>query len=245
MVIDPIPPQEKRGGVMFPIEGNCWMVMLVGQVGDYAPSDEEGFLAYARSLSVPDIYEIIKVGIPESPIVSYRYPASRWRHYERMFSLPNGLIVMGDALCSFNPAYGQGIAIAAMEAKRLAVFLHERQQQITHGTLNQPGGWTQRIQRSLADIVRDPWKLAISNDFRYPQNTGRRPFGTHLFNWYMRRVHEAMAFNSSATLRGYEVLTLSKPLRTLFEPHIVWEVLRQSLRLHLSCSKRINDENIA
>lgn len=141
---------------------------------------------------------------------------------------------MGDALCSFNPMYGQGMSVAALEAKLLDTFLREQQ---SRAMPDRRTGWTMRFQKALASVVQAPWRLATGEDFRYPEAQLNRPFGTRLFNWYMRRVYELMASHPLVTLRGYEVLQLLKPLSALFEPRIVWAVLSKALALRLQKPK--------
>ena len=75
------PPDNKRAGVIFPIEGGYWMVTLAGWQRDYPPNEDAGFLEHARSLARPDLYEAIKEAEPITPIAEYKYSANRWRHY--------------------------------------------------------------------------------------------------------------------------------------------------------------------
>lgn len=230
MIVYGTPPGERRGGLIFPIQDGYWMVTLAGMFRDYPPDDEAGFLDYAQSLAVPDLYEVMKEAEPVTPIVTYKYAANRRRYYERLSRLPAGFAIMGDALCSFNPIYGQGMSVAALEAKLLDTFLREEPSPTMPG--RRPG-WTMRFQKALAGVVQAPWRLATGDDFRYPEAQGNRPFGTRVFNWYMRRIHELMATNPLVTLRGYEVLQLLKPLSALFEPRIVWAVLSKELASRL------------
>jgi 2-polyprenyl-6-methoxyphenol hydroxylase-like FAD-dependent oxidoreductase len=230
MIVYGTPPDERRGGFIYPIQGGYWMVTLAGVFRDYPPDDERSFLEYARGLAVPDLYEAIKEAEPVTPIVTYKYAANRRRYYERLSRLPAGFAVMGDALCSFNPIFGQGMSVVALEAKLLDTFLQEQR---SHAMPCGRPVWTMCFQKALADVVQAPWRLASGDDFRYQEAQGKRLFGTRLFNWYMRRIHELMASHPLVTLRGYEVLQLLKPFSALFEPRIVWAVLVQELASRL------------
>ncbi|MBA2679100.1 MAG: FAD-dependent monooxygenase [Ktedonobacteraceae bacterium] len=220
------PPDDKRGGVIFPTEGGYWMVTLVGSLRDYPPDDEARFLAFARSLAQPDLYEAIKDAEPVTPIALYKYTANRWRHFERMKRLPQGFIIMGDAVCSFNPVYGQGMSVAAVEAQTLDRCL--REQELFAGK-NSVAGFTQRFQQAIARDIKTPWLLSTGEDLRYPGAEGKRSLGIRLLNRYMRRVIELTASDSRMTASLLRVRNLLKPLSTLFQPRIILAVLRQEL----------------
>ncbi len=220
------PPDDKRGGVILPIQGGYWMVTLVGSLRDYPPDDEVGFLEFARSLAQPNLYEAIKDAEPVTPIAVYKYSANRWRHYERMKRLPEGFIIMGDAACSFNPVYAQGMSVAAIEAQTLDRCL--REQEMFAGN-NGVVGFTQRFQQAIARDIKTPWLLSTGEDLRYPGTKGKRSLSIRLLNRYMRRVIELTASDQCVAATLLRVRNLLKPLSALFQPRIILAVLRQEL----------------
>ena len=220
------PPDDKRGGVIFPIQGGYWMVTLIGSLRDYPPDDEAGFLEFACSLAQPDLYEAMKDAEPVTPIAVYKYSANRWRHYEHMKRLPEGFIIMGDAACSFNPVYGQGMSVAAIEAQSLDRCL--REQEMFAGN-NGLVGFTKRFQQAIARDIKTPWLLSTGEDLRYPGAEGKRSLSIRLLNRYMRRVIELTASDPHVTATLLRVRNLLKPLSTLFQPRIILAVLRQEL----------------
>jgi len=220
------PPDDKRGGVIFPIQGGYWMVTLIGSLRDYPPDDEAGFLEFARSLAQPDLYEAIKDAEPITPNAVYKYSANRWRHYERMERLPEGFIIMGDAACSFNPVYAQGMSVAAVEAQSLDRCLREQEKFAGN---NSWIGFTPRFQQAIARDIKTPWLLSTGEDLRFPGAEGKRSLSIRLLNRYMQRVIELTASDPHMTATLLRVRNLLKPLSTLFRPHIILAVLRQEL----------------
>ncbi|HEY7125927.1 MAG TPA: FAD-dependent monooxygenase [Ktedonobacterales bacterium] len=220
MAIFCTPPQEKRIGFVLPIEGDRWSVSVSGWLKDYPPSDDAGFLDYARSLPSPALYELIKDAEPLSPVSIYRFAANRRRYYERMSALPEGFLVMGDAVCSFNPIYGQGMTVAAIEAETLQAALQQCQ-----GRQGDMAGFTRRFQKAIAKTINVAWMFTTSEDFRYPETEGKRSFGMGFFHWYSRRLLEAAADNPRLAQSFYLVMHMLKPPTAMFTPRVLAAVL--------------------
>lgn len=125
LILQSAPPRQVRSGLMFPVEGDRWLVTLNGGDGDFPPTDEEGFLEFARNLRTPDLYQAIRDAEPVSSIRGFRGTENRQQHLEKIRKWPEGLLVMGDAACAFNPIYGQGMTTAALEAAALNRVLSE------------------------------------------------------------------------------------------------------------------------
>jgi len=171
LLVMPTPPRGRRMGVLLAVEGDRWICTLGGWHGDHAPADDAGYLAFARSLPVPDLHDVIAASEPLTPVATYRFPASLRRHYERM-ALPAGFAVMGDALCSFNPVYGQGMTVAAAQAEALETWLREGPA-VTTAAL--PG--TLRRRRGAGMAARRGRGPALAGHQRAPQprhGAGRR-----------------------------------------------------------------------
>ena len=219
-------PPSPRGGLVWSMEGNRWMVMLVGCHGDHPPTDEAGFLAYARSLPVPDLYTAIADARPLGPIVLHGFPSSQRRYYERLSRFPIGLIVIGDALCSFNPVYGQGMTVSALEAKLLDECLKEL---VARRTPNLDA-LTANFRQRVAGVLALPWQLATSEDLRFPQTPGHRGWKVRFIHWYMERLHEAAGVSERVAKRFYAVSNLLAPRAGLFSRDVLVDVLRVARR---------------
>ncbi len=219
-VIGPRPPHHRRVGFMLAMEGNRWMVSIGGWLGDHAPTDPRGYVEFARSLTRPDIYEVITDAEPLTDAVTYKFPSNLRRQYERLTRFPGGYLVMGDAMCSFNPFYGQGMSVAALEAQAL-------EQTLTKADASQPL-WRPFFEAS-AKIVEAPWMIAAGSDFAFAGVTGRKSAGTDFINWYMNRVHRVASFDRQVCRTFFDVANLLKPAPTLFHPRVVARVVKGSL----------------
>lgn len=216
-VISGTPPASTRYAAVLGAEPARWVVTLVGILGDYPPTDEAGWLAFAASLPVPAVHQLVTSARPLTDIVSYRFPANQRRLYERMPRFPSGYLVVGDAVCSFNPIYGQGMSVAATEAKALEECL-------TDGL----DGLSRRFYARARRIVDIPWAIATGEDLRFPQVEGKRPPGFGLVNRYLERVHAVASVDPTVCRKFFDVLNLLASPPSLMSPGVAWRVLARS-----------------
>ena len=219
--LQPRPPETNRMGVVAPIEDDRWMVTLQGAGGDQPPTDEEGFLAFARAMRTPAIHEAIRNAEPLTPIVGFANTANRRRHYDKLRRWPERLVVVGDSACVFNPVYGQGMTVAAQTAVALDQRLSEHG--LSHRSLD---GFAAAMQRRVAKVGDAAWMIATGDDLRYPSTTGAKAGrSTRMMHRYLDRIHAA-ATTDEAVLNAFsDAFFLLRPPSSLFHPRVVARTL--------------------
>jgi 2-polyprenyl-6-methoxyphenol hydroxylase-like FAD-dependent oxidoreductase len=222
------PPTHTRAGIMFPVEGNRWLATLGGGDRDYPPTDEAGFLEFARSLRSPLFYEAIRNARALTPISGYRFTENRRRHYERLKRWPENLLVTGDGACAFNPVYGQGMTTAALGAQLLDRLLREQKRRRADGDLT---GLARNFQKRLARVNATPWTLATGEDYRYRGTEGGLPSPMDRFmHRYINHVFQLTTRNIPVRRRFLEVQGMLKLPTVLFHPAVALRVLGNALR---------------
>ncbi|MEU4116046.1 NAD(P)/FAD-dependent oxidoreductase [Kitasatospora sp. NPDC028055] len=177
-----VPPQDKRAAAVFAVEGDRWVVTLGGWHRSHSPVDPAGFRAYAENLPSPHVAELLGRCEPTEPgdARKFTYPQARRRYFEKVRRHPAGYVALGDAICSFNPLYGQGMTAGAMEAAALG------------RTLDRFGSASPEMARAYyraaSKIIATPWQMATGGDFMYPETEGPKPLGADLLNRYVKRV---------------------------------------------------------
>jgi len=216
LLVPPSPPRT-RGGIFVPVEGGRWQVIVQGMHGEGVPSDRDKYVEVLDGLPVDEPAELASSQRWLSDgIDRYPYPSSRRNRYADLDAFPEGLVVTGDAIASFNPIHGQGMSVAAVEA----VLLHHA---LVDGGLENVAP---RFFDRAADVVDVAWKMSVGADFAFSETTGPRPRGVDITNWYMsrllRRAHDDPIL--SETFR--RVLRLEQPARSLLRPGTVARVFR-------------------
>lgn len=196
-------------------EGDRWMLTVVGMVGDHPPTDDAGLLAFLARCAPPEVYEAIAAAEPLSEPSVHRFPASRWRHYERLRDFPDGLLVFGDAICSFNPVYGQGMTVAALEADALRRCLRDGDENLAR-----------RFFRAAAGAIGPVWLLNAVADLAIPAVEGRRTLATRVLNRYVTRVQVVASHDPVVATAFMRAIALLTPPTGLMRPDVAVRVLR-------------------
>jgi 2-polyprenyl-6-methoxyphenol hydroxylase-like FAD-dependent oxidoreductase len=207
-IILPSAPASSRGAFLFPIEKQRWLLSIGGNHGDAPPGDRAGFMDFVRSLRTPTIYDAVRDARPVTDIVRYQLPCSTRRHFERLEFLPAGLLAIGDALCRFNPVFGQGMSVAAQEAVILDRLLAE---DVPVEQL------AQNFFAAVQDTIATPWGVAVS-DFVYPATRGVRPPDLAQRLQYGMAMTKLAAQDPEVHRLTAEVSQLLKPQAALREP---------------------------
>lgn len=207
-------PPHARGGALLAIEGGRWVMTLFGLAGERPEATAQGFVDYAKKLAVPDFARIAQHARPLTEVVPFRIEGSRRRHYERL-RMPDGILPIGDAICSFNPIFGQGMSVAALEAVAL-------DEELQRGG----AGFTRRYLKRAASLVDAPWEVAAGADLNFPQIEGKRSPMLKPINRYLAKLHRAAQRDEVAALAFHRVINLIDPPAAILSPRVAWHVFR-------------------
>jgi len=199
--------RASRGSLMLPLEGHRWIATVGGRHGDQPPGDEAGFMEYAQALRTQTIYSAIKHAKRLGEIARFRFNESVLRHYQRLENFPRGVLPIGDAICRFNPIYGQGMSVAAQEAVALRRLLARG---VSLAEL------APEYFAEVARIVETPWAQAAIPDFVHPDTRGERPAD------FEQTVKFGMALGRLAA-RDPEVHRLTSEVQHLLKPRSVYQ----------------------
>lgn len=207
-------PGSPRGAGLAPLEDGLWILTVAGLCGERPPADLEGLKQFLRAAPPSRIVERLEDAEPVGPPASFRFPASRRRHYRR---LPEQYLPFGDAIASVNPAYGQGMSLAAMQAAALLEVLDRRSP-------------VPAFLRRAEKVVDRAWKTAVYADLGLPGVSGRRTPETRISNRFTSRLCAAATHDTAVTAAFLRVAALLDPPEALLRPRLVAGVLVGSRR---------------
>ncbi len=218
LLIYPKPPDGRKFAALLPVEGDRWVCML-GEGGSHTVPEKPEFLDLAKSLPVPDVYNVISRAEPLSAPVPFTFLGYLRRHFEDLASFPEGYLVMGEAVCGFNSVYCTSITSAALQAEVLSRSLEGGMD----GTL------AKRYFHGVGKAIDAPWRLSVGEDSRIPGAPAYAKPGENLFNGFLSLVRRAAARDTAVHDDLLDVMHLLSPMNALFQPATLARVLRANM----------------
>ncbi|MFI0977740.1 FAD-dependent oxidoreductase [Streptomyces sp. NPDC021093] len=215
-------PDIPRGGVVLGVERDRWTCSLFGFGDQLPPTDDKGYLDFAKGLDNPHLADQIERRTTQESVHRYTNVNSQWSPYHTCKEWPERLLAVGDSVCVFNPVYGQGLTVAALEADLLHRTLTRRRSRGQNLT-----GLSRTYQRGVARIVLAPWTLSSNSDLMW--NPHRQPRSAKAAHWYNKRLLEVAVRDPRVWSRFVRVVNMVAPPALLFHPAVLVKVLRHAL----------------
>jgi 2-polyprenyl-6-methoxyphenol hydroxylase-like FAD-dependent oxidoreductase len=217
MIFDLFRPGRPRGYAMFRCENDLWTIGAATLGKDVEPPHSAAdLLAFLEALMPKDVFNAVRVAEPLGDVALHRYPANRWRRYDRLERTPDGLVIVGDAFCSFNPVYAQGITVAAIEATTLRGCLRR-------GDKNLP----RRFHRAAAKAIQVAWQTSAGSDLALPEVEGQPTLSMRVANAYVERVLQAAETDPWVAQEFLSVIGMLEPPTRLLRPAMLRRVARR------------------
>jgi len=216
ILVMPKDPEIPRGGVVFPIENNEYMVTLYGF--DKEQPINKDFDEFARSLSTPTLYDHIKSATALTETKQYVKKESHYKKYHQLSQWPKGYLVIGDAVCSFNPIYGQGITASVCSINNI-------QKQIVG--VEPSSSVCKSMQKTIDNTYFIPWTISKNEDLRWDSTEGaKKTFLLSLMHKFMNKVIRIATVNPVVTEAFIGILHMSKSPLELFKPKVIKQIIK-------------------
>ncbi|GAB6436242.1 MULTISPECIES: FAD-dependent oxidoreductase [Bacillus] len=217
MLMSPSFPDNPYGVLIQTIEDNRYFVTFSGYANEKAPQIDEEFYNFAENLSISNVTDFLNKAVAISDIKTYKIPYQVRRRFDLTTNMPEGLLVVGDAHCRFDPVFGQGVSVAAMEAYQLQLLLQRRQK------LDQ--AFTQQFYKETAHIIQTPWEMTTTEISRHPQLKRELTIKQKIQLWYTKQIYQLSATDSDVYIRLVRVMNLIRSPFHLFHPKVLLAVL--------------------
>ncbi len=212
-------PGEPKGLVMFECENGTWMVGVCAMFGQAVPRQHDELLEFAESLAPAPALATARAATPLAAVSQHRVPSNRWRRYDKMPRTPGGFLVLGDAVCSFNPVYGQGMTVAAIESLILRDCLAQGEQRLPR-----------RFFKQSAKTIKTAWQTAVGSDLTMPEVKSPRPLSIRIANAWIDRVLTAAETDPQVVQQFLQVIGMTEPPSRLLRPSLAYRVARARRR---------------
>jgi 2-polyprenyl-6-methoxyphenol hydroxylase-like FAD-dependent oxidoreductase len=221
-------PESGRltGGALLRCENDTWIMTLHTMMGEDPPSEHARRLEFIDQMAPTNVTEAVRAAQPAGDVTRYRVPSNRWRRYDKMERMPKGLLIVGDAVCSFNPIYGQGMTVAAIEAMVLRQCLQRGQRNLSR-----------RFFRCSARQIGIAWQTAVGSDLALPEVAGTRTLSVRLTNAFLQRVLVAGETDPVIAGQFLRVVGMMDPPNRLLHPKLLVRVAAANLRRRRQAAK--------
>ncbi|EEL22505.1 FAD-dependent oxidoreductase [Bacillus toyonensis] len=217
MLMSPSFPENPYGVLIQTIEDNRYFVTFSGYANEKAPQTDDEFYDFAENLSISNVTDFLNKAEGITDIKTYQIPYQVRRRFDLVNNVPEGLLVVGDAQCRFDPVFGQGVSVAAMEAHQLQLLLQSRKQ------LDKT--FTQQFYKKTADIIEIPWDMTTTEISRHPQLKRELTTKQKFQLWYTKQIYRLSASDSDVYIRLVRVMNLIRSPFHLFHPKVLLAVL--------------------
>ncbi|HFK1745716.1 FAD-dependent oxidoreductase [Bacillus cereus] len=217
MLMSPSFPDNPYGVLIQTIEDNRYFVTFSGYANEKAPQTDDEFYDFAENLSISNVTDFLNKAEGITDIKTYKIPYQVRRRFDLVNNVPEGLLVIGDAQCRFDPVFGQGVSVAAMEAYQLQLLLQDRKQ------LDKT--FTQQFYKKAATIIETPWDMTTTEISRHPQLKRELTTKQKFQLWYTKQIYRLSASNSDVYIRLVRVMNLIRSPFHLFHPKVLLSVL--------------------
>jgi 2-polyprenyl-6-methoxyphenol hydroxylase-like FAD-dependent oxidoreductase len=219
VLTQPDAPRSGRRVVMLPVEGNRWLLTVAGRGPDRPPAEWHALLDYLQGMPTQTVYHAVHRLRPIGRLARFLFPESVRRQFDDLAALPDGLIPIGDAICRFNPVYGQGMTVAAKQAVLLRHVLGER------AALPEPlSGLGQEFLAAAEPLIDTPWVMSALPDFAYPDTRGDRPADLERLLQLAGARSRIAARDAAVQRLVVEVWHMLKPRSCLQDPELTRRV---------------------
>ncbi|MGH0429770.1 FAD-dependent monooxygenase [Bacillus hominis] len=217
ILMSPSFPENPYGVLIQTIEDDRYFVTFSGYANEKAPQTDDEFYNFAENLSIRHVIDFLNRAEAITDIKTYKIPFQVRRRFDLVTNMPEGLLIVGDAHCRFDPVFGQGVSVAAMEAHQL--------QQLLQGRKKLDKTFTQQFYKKAANIIQTPWEMTTTEISRHPQLKRELTMKQNFQLWYTKQIYRLSASDSDVYIRLVRVMNLIRSPFHLFHPKVVLAVL--------------------
>lgn len=217
VLMSPSFPDNPYGVLIQTIEDNRYFVTFSGYTNEKAPQTDDEFYDFAENLSISNVTDFLNKAEGITDIKTYKIPYQVRRRFDLVNNVPEGLLVVGDAQCRFDPVFGQGVSVAAMEAHQLQLLLQDRK--------HLDKTFTQQFYKKAATIIETPWDMTTTEISRHPQLKRELTTKQKFQLWYTKQIYRLSASNSDVYIRLVRVMNLIRNPFHLFHPKVLLSIL--------------------